>query len=504
MNHPNGIWIWVLDDLGPDYIEKLQRVNCKRVYLKVFDDLSRDDGFWAFQCTQELVTKFKNAGIDVWGWGYHFDQKNHIQITLQLAAIQSAIDCGLSGYVFDLEAEVKDPQTHPQLAQLLTRARAIIPQGGMGYTSFGAVDLHPQVPFTLLNEHCDLQFPQIYFEQWNGDYRENIRLCLEAHANMGLTKPILPIWGSEPGAPHPSTPAQLQGLLEEFQGSSIWRATKPGETGAAWRVDYSGGTAPQPVAPGNEFPAERPLERGDFNETVGRAQARLKELGYRLGVDNDFGPETQAAVIQFQSLNSIGQTGKIGRQTWAALFSPNAIRFAPQAQPNAPGAMAEALRIAEAEGDKNLSWTGMGCEAEKYLAPLRPALGAPSGRFAWCGCFISWCLSQAGISIPLTLPHTGGLTQAYVPAWETWARAEGLWHSSRDRNFIPQPGDIAIFDWEGDDDPDHIGLVLSFDGADTLHTAEGNTSATSNDNGNHTATRWRSLTVVKGFIRLSI
>lgn len=67
---------------------------------------------------------------------------------------------------------------------------------------------------------------------------------------------------------------------------------------------------------------ERPvLRRGDRNSSVGRAQGRLKELGFYLHrVDNDFGPRTDRAVRDFQRGHGLVADGVIGRDTWSALL----------------------------------------------------------------------------------------------------------------------------------------------------------------------------------------
>lgn len=157
---------------------------------------------------------------------------------------------------------------------------------------------------------------------------------------------------------------------------------------------------------------------------------------------------------------------------------------------------------ARKEAEKNLVWTDEKCEAEKYLASVRQAVGQAKGRFPWCGSFVYWCCKVAGFDFPAAF--TTGFTAAYVPGWEAWARANKTWYSSRLKasEFNPKAGDIVVFDWNDDAVADHIGIVLDYDGKRTLTTAEGNTSAMNNSNGNSTAVRTRDWNVCKGFIRL--
>lgn len=243
-------------------------------------------------------------------------------------------------------------------------------------------------------------------------------------------------------------------------------------------------------------PAVRDLKLNDVGEDVIDAQQKLKDLGYSLEVDGEYGPQTKAAVQAFQKDHSIGLTGIIGPQTRAALFSEQA---KPTGKLPTPEIMKKAAEIAYNEAMKDLSWTSMNCEAEKYLAPLRKALGQPTGRFSWCACFVSWCVRQAGGVIPDVID--GNLTIAYVPAWETWAKKNGFWYSSRDKSFNPVEGDIVIYDWEGDSIPDHIGIIFGYAGGSTVNTCEGNTSTESNSNGNQTAFRTRDWSNIRGFVR---
>lgn len=84
---------------------------------------------------------------------------------------------------------------------------------------------------------------------------------------------------------------------------------------------------------------------------------------------------------------------------------------------------------------------------------------------AWCASFASWVWDQAGYDVDWT-------NKNYVPA--IWNDAIGM-GLNRDSVTQAQPGDLIVFDWEGDGTPDHIGIVESVNGG-TISTIEGNTS----------------------------
>lgn len=247
IKHPQGTWIWELAKISPDYLVRLKKQNCQRVYLKVFDGKSRQM-FWAFQCSKALVDKFHNEGIEVYGWGYHYGTSD---IDTQASAVRKALDCGLDGYIFDLEQEIKNPNTHDDVKKLLQAIRPYVKPGTLGYTSFGHPGFHPEIPWKLLDELCDLALPQMYFEKWGfGQDEDEVKAAIEAHRKIGLKKPILPIWGSEEDATRPATAAILQKFLTQHPGSSVWRLPNVGQRGEGWNLNYTG----EPLVIGQEVP----------------------------------------------------------------------------------------------------------------------------------------------------------------------------------------------------------------------------------------------------------
>jgi hypothetical protein len=86
---------------------------------------------------------------------------------------------------------------------------------------------------------------------------------------------------------------------------------------------------PAPVA-AQEFgacPYDDPhatIQRGDTGEAVAHAQCILNLGGeYDLAEDGDFGPETEAAVKDFQEFWGLEVDGVVGECTWAALHVPH-------------------------------------------------------------------------------------------------------------------------------------------------------------------------------------
>jgi len=67
-------------------------------------------------------------------------------------------------------------------------------------------------------------------------------------------------------------------------------------------------------------PDTRPvLHRGSVGEAVGDLQVQLRDMGYPLAIDGDFGPATELAVMEFQSAHRLKPDGIVGKKTWTVL-----------------------------------------------------------------------------------------------------------------------------------------------------------------------------------------
>lgn len=86
----------------------------------------------------------------------------------------------------------------------------------------------------------------------------------------------------------------------------------------------------------------------------------------------------------------------------------------------------------------------------------------------WCADFVRWCLIKAGAEdlYPVS---------SYVPTIAEWYDQKGLYKNSKANggNYIPQKGEIVLFDYNRNTTSDHIGLVEKVEG-NKLYTIEGN------------------------------
>ncbi len=86
-------------------------------------------------------------------------------------------------------------------------------------------------------------------------------------------------------------------------------------------------------------------------------------------------------------------------------------------------------------------------------------------RVEWCACFVSWCADQCGYIDAGIIPKF-----ALCSDGAAWFARNGQF---QDSSYVPAAGDIIFFDWRGNGDVDHVGIVESVVNG-TVHTIEGN------------------------------
>ncbi len=88
-----------------------------------------------------------------------------------------------------------------------------------------------------------------------------------------------------------------------------------------------------------------------------------------------------------------------------------------------------------------------------------------NSRVEWCACFVSWCANECGYIDTGVIPKFAGCVNG-----AQWFKDRGQW---QDGSAEPVPGMIIFFDWEGDGETDHVGIVEKVENG-TVYTVEGN------------------------------
>lgn len=153
----------------------------------------------------------------------------------------------------------------------------------------------------------------------NGHYPNLLHLFEGQPAAMSIASclPDLNIWGTgtftaevesiQQGDPHGYTSA-------EVAGSAAGGDAGPAAPGAP------AGPAPAPPPPMVSVQLPQ-LQQGHSGQAVRSLQVLLNERAAGLAVDGSFGPATEAAVRNFQTVLHLTVDGIVGTQTWGALVA---------------------------------------------------------------------------------------------------------------------------------------------------------------------------------------
>lgn len=109
--------------------------------------------------------------------------------------------------------------------------------------------------------------------------------------------------------------------------------------------------------------------------------------------------------------------------------------------------------------------------------------------YAWCCVFVCWVFHQAGLDA--LVRRTGGCTTMM-----NWFKSKGRLVDIKSA----KPGDVVFYQFDTDSYADHIGIVESV-GKTGIVAIEGNTSATSDDNGGAVMRRSRKWSAIMAVAR---
>jgi hypothetical protein len=126
--------------------------------------------------TAPVVQALRTARIAVWGWHYIYGNNPVAEATTAIARAQAL---GLDGYVVNAENEYQRPGMDSAARQFMTAVRdaLTIP---IALSSFRFPNYHPELPWSIFLEFCDLHMPQVTWEQAHNagaQLRESKRQC---------------------------------------------------------------------------------------------------------------------------------------------------------------------------------------------------------------------------------------------------------------------------------------------------------------------------------------
>jgi len=230
-------------------------------------------------------------------------------------------------------------------------------------------------------------------------------------------------------------------------------------------------------------------------------QAALnKQMAAGIDIDGEYGPQTAGAVKEWRYASGFKVVNyTLPPRAQEILFGTRKLTIAEKTRAklrakrrNTANPWAKAVAIAEREiGIKeHPANSNSGPRVRQYQATTG-AYYAP-----WCASFVTWVFAQAGRKL-------SGFNTAYCPSSVSSAR-----EAKNGLRVIParevRPGDLAMYDWQGDGVSDHIGICASIvQSSGDFTCIEGNTAVGNDSNGGQVMRRARNSRQVICFIRIS-
>ena len=179
--------------------------------------------------------------------------------------------------------------------------------------------------------------------------------------------------------------------------------------------------------------------------------------GYISWAKTNYGGYSYANAVEFSTM----QAARLGWDSYGDTQYPaHVLRYYPYGRAFTSGGNQAIVEVALTQlgnegGQPYWSWYGF------------------DGRVEWCACFVSWCADQCGYIESGIIPKFAGCVDG-----ANWFKGNGQW---QDRSYEPSAGDIIFFDWEGDGETDHVGIVEKCENG-VVYTVEGNSGDTCRQN----------------------
>ena len=171
--------------------------------------------------------------------------------------------------------------------------------------------------------------------------------------------------------------------------------------------------------------------------------------GYITWAQDTYGGYTYANAVEF----SEKQAEKLGGDSYGdTMYVSHVLRYYPYGRAFTIGGNQAIVEVALSQlgnkgGEPYWSWYGF------------------DSRVEWCATFVSWCADQSGYIESGVIPK-----YALCSDGARWFQERNQW---ADRNAEPSAGTIIFFDWNGDGNTEHTGIVEKCENG-IVYTLEGN------------------------------
>jgi hypothetical protein len=189
-----GYYLWKIPQvMGGDPIAIAQKAvdaGLSHMLIKIADDAD-----WIYNYDEEedfdhvipLRNALRDVGISPWGWHY---VRGDDPIGEAALGINRMKELELDGYVIDAEGEYKDQGEDKAAKIYMDELRRGLPKTTIAFSSYRYPLQHPQIPFSEFLEKCDLNMPQVYYEQAHNPEQQLLR-CIEQYSEINPVRPII-------------------------------------------------------------------------------------------------------------------------------------------------------------------------------------------------------------------------------------------------------------------------------------------------------------------------
>ena len=188
-----GFYIWKIsacENGDPQAIaQTAYNAGLKHVLIKIANGIY--DYNYDTSSGKDLIEPLANAlhakNIDVWGWHYVFGDLPKDEAK---AAIRQVNKLPLDGYVIDAESEYKGKYTPCRI--FMQELRSALPDFPIVLSSYRYPKYHMDLPWKDFLQYCDINMPQVYWEQSHNPGYQLDRCITEFQTLISPFRPIIP------------------------------------------------------------------------------------------------------------------------------------------------------------------------------------------------------------------------------------------------------------------------------------------------------------------------
>jgi hypothetical protein len=136
-----------------------------------------------------LVSALRSKGIQVWGWHYVYGNNPQSEAKIAVRRVQQF---SLDGYVIDAEQEYKQAGKENAAISYMGDLRSGLPHTPIGLCSYRFPRYHPELPWKVFLERCDINMPQVYWEKSHNPGSQ-LKECINQFKAISPFRPIIPV-----------------------------------------------------------------------------------------------------------------------------------------------------------------------------------------------------------------------------------------------------------------------------------------------------------------------